>query len=212
MIACHSKIIKRSIMKYQLMLFLPTLVLFSAFGPSTQTDQINYQVLLDGKPIGTYSVNRTQSNGTVNFRVETNTAAGLLRRAEHRSLMLSSYKNSKLISSQFKTWVNDKPETSCVLHWDGNQYVKQEGEQLTEVCNELVSYSSACIYFEEPKAQKSLFYEQYGCELELRSIGAHQYEVKLPNGALERFTYQKGKVVRVDMVQSFTTISLTLAP
>jgi hypothetical protein len=198
-------------MKRLLILTAPIFLLFSAFGPSTEVRQFKYEVLLDGRPIGIYNVNRMESNGTVNFKVETNTAAGLIRRSEHRSLMLSSYKDSKLISSQYKTWVNEKLETTCALHWDGNQYVRQEGDELTEICNQMVSYSSACIYFEEPKGQSKLFYEQYGQELELRPIGEHQYEVNLPNGALERFTYENGKAVRVDMVKSFTTISLKLA-
>lgn len=197
-------------MKKQLILSVPIILMLSAFGPTTSVEQFSYEVLLDGKPIGTYSVNKTETNGAVNFVVETNTVAGLIRRAEHRSQLLSSYKNSKLISSQYKTWLNDRLETSCVLHWDGNQHVRQEGEDMTEICNEMVSYSSACVYFKEPAGQESLFYEEYGQELKLRSIGAHQYEVSLPNGGLERFTYENGKAVRVDKVKSFATISLKL--
>jgi len=184
------------------------LITLSSFGPSAKVESCNYQVLLDGRLIGTYSVNKTDINGTSNFRVETNTAAGLIRRAEHKSVMISSYEQSKLISFDLKTWVNQKLESSSGICWDGNQYVKQNGADLPQVCVKMVTYSSACLYFEEPVNMDSLFYEKYGRELELSEFGDHQYEIELPNASKERYTYQNGKLNSVEIVQSFATITL----
>lgn len=167
----------------------------------------NYTVSLDGRSIGTYKVNKTEVNGTSNFRVETNTSAGLIRKSEHKFVMLSSYDDAKLIASDMKTWTNEKLESSSVIHWDGNQYVKQNGEELTEICNQLVTYSSACVYFEEPLGRSTFFYEKYGKDLEVADLGDHRYEVELPNGAIERYTYSDGEVVLVEFVQSFATIT-----
>lgn len=198
------------VMKKFVLPILPALLLLASFGPAAKVETFNYHVSLDGKPIGTYTVNKTEVNGTANFRIETVTSAGLLRRTDQKFVQLSSYEQSRLMSTDMKTWVNEKLESSSVLHWDGNQYVKQDGEVLTEICNEMITYSSACVYFEEPVDKESLFYEKFGADLKVRAIGNHQYEIDLPNGSMERYTYEKGKVVQVEFVQTFATIKLNV--
>ena len=195
-------------MRYFTFLLIPGLLLLCSLGPTSKVETFNYEVLLDGALIGTYSVNKTDINGTSNFRVETNTAAGLIRRSEHKSVMISSYEDAKLISSDLKTWVNQKLESSSVIRWDGNQYMKEDGQELPERCIEMVTFSSACLYFEEPVDRTLLFYEKYGKDLKVSHFGNHLYEIELPNASVERYTYENGKLQSVEIVQSFATIML----
>lgn len=196
------------VMKYFIQLLIPfTLVLCSA-GPSAKVETFKYEVLLDGALIGTYLVNRTHVNGVAHFRVETNTAAGLIRRSEHKSVMLSSYQNDKLISSDLKTWINQKLESSMVICWDGCQYIKQGEIEQPDIGINRITFSSACLYFEEPLHKTSLFYEKYGKDLKVSRTGSHQYEIELPNASVERYTYEAGKLTFVEIVRSFATITL----
>lgn len=197
-------------MKKLTLLLFPAFLLFCSLGPTAQLENFNYDVLIDGRPVGTYTASRTEANGVSIFRVETNTAAGLIRRSEIKSVMLSSYKDSKMMSTDIKTWVDNKLESSSVLFWDGNQYVKRDGDELSEICSDMVSYSSACVYFEEPFGRTALFYENYGRNLQVVNLGNHQYKVGLPNGSVEFYTYEKGKVVTVEIVQSFATTTLNV--
>jgi hypothetical protein len=195
-------------MKKIVVVLVPAIFALCSFGPSAETENYSYEVLLDGRTIGTYLVNKTEVGNKVNFKVETNTSAGLIRKAEHKFVMLSSFDDSKLVSADLTTWVNQKLESSSSIHWNGDQYVKQEGEEITEICNELVTYSSACVYFQEPISKSTLFYEKYGRDLNVIDLGDHRYEVALPNGSKERYSYENGKVVTVEIVQSFATILL----
>jgi hypothetical protein len=195
-------------MKKQLFLFIPVVLFLCSFGPEATVESFNYEVSIDGKPIGTYLVSRTNIDGASTLRVENTSAAGLIRKAEHKFVMLSLFDDNKLIASNVKTWVNEKLESSSELCWDGNHYLKNDGESTIEIGQQLVTYSSACVFFEEPVDRDVLFYEQYGKELEVVKIGDHKYEVKLPNGSKELYTYQDGEVVMVEVVQTFATISL----
>ncbi len=199
-------------MKKLLLLFVPGMLVLTSFGPSATVETFNYEVLLDGTPIGTYSVSRTDVNGTSNYRIETNTAAGLIRREEYRSVMLSSFKQSKMMFSELKTWLNQKLEFDLSLKWNGEQYVKREGDRLEDLGHELVTYSSACVYFSEPKDRSTLFYEKYGRELDVVPLGTQRYMVTLPDACKEQYTYHNGKVVQVELIRSFTTITLRLKP
>ena len=199
-------------MKKLLLLFVPGMLVLTSFGPSATVETINYEVLLDGRPIGTYSVSRKDVNGTSNYRIETNTAAGLIRREEYRSVMLSSFKQSKMMFSELKTWLNQKLEFDLSLKWNGEQYVRREGDRLEDLGHELVTYSSACVYFSEPKDRSTLFYEKYGRELDVVPLGTQRYMVTLPDACKEQYTYHNGKVVQVELIRSFTTITLRLKP
>lgn len=200
--------LKSVVMKKLYFLSISALFLLTSFGPGASVKNFSYDVFIDGKPIGSHSISRTAVNGTTNFRVENETAAGLIRRSEHRFVMLTSFDERKFVSSDMKTYVDQKLESSSVIHWDGAHYVKQDGEQLTEIQSGMVTYSSPCMFFEEPMNRTTLFYEKYGLELPVTDLGNHKYEVKLPNGAKERYTYKDGEVVQVDLIQTFTTISL----
>jgi hypothetical protein len=113
-----------------------------------------------------------------------------------------------LVSADIKTWVGQELESSCVLYWDGNQYVKQAGKDLSDICREMVSYSSTCVYFEQPLGRTSLFYEKYGRYLDVQELGNHRYEIELPNESVERYSYKNGKVIPVEIVQSFATTTV----
>jgi hypothetical protein len=195
-------------MKKSLLLIFPIAIGLLSTGPAAKVNQHTYDVSLDGRPIGTYHVNRTDIGEASTFRVETSTAAGLIRPVEHKFVMMSSYNDSKLISSDMKTWVNQELESSTLIQWDGSQYIKQEGESLTEICCEAVDFSSATVFFSEPTDRKAVFYEKYGKELSVEKTGSHTYEVKLPNGGIERYLYAKGEVTEVQFVQTFATITL----
>ena len=195
-------------MKKLALILLPALFVLTSFGPTANVHNYSYDVSLDGRPIGSYMVSRTDIDASSTIKVEHNMAAGLIRKAEHKSVLLSLYDENRLVSSQLKTWVNEKLESESELRWDGNQYVKYDGERMEEIGKQLVSYSSACVFFEEPIDRSTLFYEKYGKELSVEIIGDHKYEVKLPNGSKEQYTYHNGEVVMVEIVQTFTTISL----
>lgn len=195
-------------MKKSALLIIPIIFALSSFGPTAINEQHDYDVFIDGRPIGSYQVDRTELNGMENFRVETNTAAGLIRRDKHRFVMLSSYDDSKLIASDLKSWMNEELLTSSLIHWDGKQYIRQSGDELTPIYDQLITYSSACMFFEEPAGRTELFYEKYGKDLEVVDLGNHQYEVKLPNGGIERYSYFDGEVMTVEFVQSFATVTL----
>jgi len=197
-------------MKKLCALFAPIIFCLFSFGPTATVENHHYDVFLDGRAIGAYHVNKTELNGTENFRIETNTAAGLIRRDKHRFVMLSSYDDSKLIVSDLKNWMNGELQSSTLIHWDGNQYVQQSDGNLKPIFETIVTYSSACMFFEEPVGISSLFYEKYGKKLEITDLGEHQYEVLLPNGGVERYSYLDGKVLNVAFIQSFATISLHL--
>ncbi len=193
------------VMKKLAILIIPAFYLLSSFGPTATNENHNYDVFIGDKPIGTYHVDKTVLNGMENFRVETNTAVGQI---QHRFVMLSSYDESKLIASDLKTWMNETLETSALIHWDGKQYLEQAGDDMRAIYKNQVNYSSACMFFEEPKGRTSLFYEKYGKDLKVTDLGDHQYEVSLPNGGKERYTYFDGEVMTVEFIQSFATITL----
>lgn len=195
-------------MKRPFTFLIPTAFMLYSFGPSAKVEQVDYSVFMDGYPIGSYTVNKTVVASSTTFNVETNTAAGLLSRTAHRFLLTSSYDGEQLISADMKTWVNEKLESSSTILWDGNQYVHHQDEQITEICEQLVSKSSVMLFFEEPVDQTQLFYEKYGRELLVVNKGDHTYEIELPNGTKERYKYVNGKVEKVEFVQSFTTITL----
>lgn len=186
--------------------------ILTAFGPVVEQERSQFQVSLDGMPIGSYSVKKTVIGNMETFVVETETAAGLIGRMSCRSVMKSSFQDHQMVSCQMKTWVNDNLESSVNIKWVNGGYTRQEGAGSMEICSDQVGFSSAQLFFEEPQGRDRLFHESYGKELPLIAVGNHQYEMKLPNGGVERYTYINGSVSEVQLVRSFTTIIVKSDP
>jgi hypothetical protein len=201
---------KSRVMRRMLVIWGLVMALFSSFGPRAYNEKYVYDVFIDGTPVGSYNVDRTELNGTEHFHVETVTIAGLLRPDEHRFSMLSSYDDTKLVASDIKTWINQKLESSSVIHWDGKEYLYQADGELQKLGSNSVTFSSASMFFTEPVNESQLFYERYGKFLKLKHLGDHCYEVTLPNGAKERYTYFDGEVVQMELVQSFTKMTMKI--
>jgi len=198
-------------MKKLLLILVPVAFMLNSFGPSSESNDFKFEVSLDGAPIGTHSVNKTVIGNSETFRVETETSAGLIGKMSHKFVMRSSFDDKKLVESDLKTWVNNDLESSTSLKWNGQRYVKQQGVKLSEIACGAAEYSSASLFFEEPIDRSALFHEKFGQELPVIHLGNHKYEVKLPNGGVERYTYNDGQVSEVQLVQTFTTITLRAA-
>lgn len=187
---------------------IPVAIMLMSAGPIADVDHFTYEVTIDGKTIGTYVVNKTVVGNSETFRVETETSAGLIGKMSHKFVMRSSFDEKKLVASDLKTWVNNDLESSTSLKWNGQRYVKQQGEKLSEIACAVAEYSSASLFFEEPTDRSELFHEKFGQELPVVVVGDHQYEIKLPNGGVERYSYDNGRVSEVEIIKTFTTIKL----
>ena len=73
-----------------------------------------------------------------------------------------------------------------------------------------MTVGSAYMFFEEPSDWTSVFHEKYGQVLPIEQTSDHIYEVALPNGGREVYSYTDGKLIMFMIEKTFGMFSMTL--
>ena len=74
----------------------------------------------------------------------------------------------------------------------------------------LIDYDLVCLYFREPVNITKVYSDTHGTFLNLRNIGPHKYELILPDGKKNIYTYQFGICTEVQVTQFFSKVYFKL--
>ncbi|MGB0916764.1 MAG: DUF6134 family protein [Flavobacteriales bacterium] len=187
---------------------LPVCFLLSSWGSGATTEQFNYEVIVYNRTIGTFSATRTELNERAEYLLETNISTRIIKKIEFDFAMMSSYEDSKLVHADLKNYMNNQLRKSSTVDYDGSKYlIKTDEKTMTHNASE-VRYSSASLYFQEPKGRDFLFSENYGVNLPIKEVSAHKYMIKLPNGDKNYYEYQNGEVVSVEFDKAIINVKM----
>ena len=100
-----------------------------------------------------------------------------------------AYRHVNRGSENIETTVKRKSNT---------EYISTRNGETKHLQIEGIKYSVIDLYFKEPKEITSVFSNTHAELLELTAKAEGVYELKLPDGKKNKFTYSNGKLVRVE--------------
>ncbi len=174
---------------------------------SAQT--ISFDVYMFGDKIGTMSISRTvHADGSEVYVMHTKSKAKVLwieRSNETRYDVV--YKDGKLVSSNVKEVEDGKVKRWVQVKWDGAKY-NVEGYKGKRSFTQVPSMSVVTIFFREPAAVGSIYYEAEGEFNTLKSPEAHTWQFKGSDGQTNIYKFKNGKITDVEFHVSIATIKL----
>lgn len=182
-------------------------LLFIAMGVSAQT--ISFDVYMFGDKIGTMNISRAvQADGTEHYVMQTKSRAKVLwidRSNETRYDVV--YKEGKLLSSNVKEVEDGKVKRWVNVKWDGTKY-NVEGYKGKRSFTQVPTMSVVTMFFKEPTAVASIYYEAEGEFDALKNPEEHTWQFKGSDGQLNIYKYKNGKISEVEFHVSIATIKL----
>jgi len=167
--------------------------------------------MLRNEKIGELYVRQILQKGTTDYKLESLIIVDKIINMKVDYKLNAHFEEGKLIRSS--TWqksnhrVNINTSTTLI----GDHYLVESPNKKTKV-HEEIDFNLCMLYFHEPNGRKRIWSDSYGEFIKIRSVGPHRYELLLPDGKKNYYTYNYGICSLVETEQLFTKINFLLIP
>ncbi|MBC7487323.1 MAG: hypothetical protein H7282_11285 [Cytophagaceae bacterium] len=173
---------------------------------NAQNTTINFDVIYDGKSIGTLTASKEVAGTKVVKNLRSNTDAKVLMLSVHVESEVHVKTEAEILTSATAyRHANRGAEDiqTTTVKGAGNTYdIVKNGEkiQLTHVG---IKFCVTDLYFTEPLGITKVYSNTYGTFLNIKYVSKGVYMITLPDGKTTTFTYVNGK-----LTQAVATMSL----
>ena len=192
------------------LIVLGVFVTFTASTPGIVKKEVEFDVRIGSRTLGAYKVTMQALGDREDFVIEQVIEDGLLHRSKVHYRVHSQYKASQLQVMEMRNVVDDVVLQSSDLKFEDGTYFMQTDLGKIQLPEGEMAPGSVYLFFEEPKEWTSVFHEKYGIALPIRQTSDSTYEIELPNGGREVYTYANGRPVMFVVEKTFGMFSMTL--
>ncbi|MDW7695894.1 DUF6134 family protein [Flammeovirgaceae bacterium SG7u.111] len=176
-----------------------------------QVRVLRYEIVRSGNQIGKLHVQQDRVGDDVHYYIEGNVKEKFLFEINVKYIFKNSLTNGVLTYGYSQNVVNDKEKEMSEIKWDGSKYQifsKEEGELEQE---RKITLTLTNVYLTEPNDATEIYSERY-CEfLKIEKMDEpHKYELHLPDGKTNEYTFENGVVKEVKINHFLTTFYFRL--
>ncbi len=183
--------------------------MFCTFNPALNAQTLTYAIRLKDELVGKMTANR-QGKSKTSYFIESNILVQKMLLVDIRYTLESVFENNILMSSQAINKLNGKEQANSKTRNTKNGYTVQTLKGTKKLSQSEIPYNLCSLYFEEPVKYNSVYSDTYGEFLPLKPAGPHRYELILPDGKSNYYTYQHGICVLVELEILFGKITFHL--
>ena len=165
---------------------------------------LNYDVIRNGNVIGSLHASRISSGNQIDYITESNVSVKILMTFSMYSKVTGAFRNGMLISGSAVRKVNGHNKVNTVIQWKNDHYLLEEEDDTKKEIREKITYTTACLFNQEPVGLTRLFSENFGKFITLKEIRPHYYELHLPDGNRNYYSYSNGICTGAEVNTNYT--------
>ena len=170
-----------------------------------------YQIFKGNKEIGTLLIDKKKYGAEEHFKIESDATFRVVFEFSTQFTMEAVFEEGKLRRSLTKNTLNDSERESTLIELEDGKYkVLKDGDELDYLEIKHPEYSMAHLYYNEPKDLTKVFSERFAEFLAIREIEPSQYELTLPDGRTNIYTYKNGRCSEVKVNHMLATLYFRL--
>ncbi|GJM62691.1 DUF6134 family protein [Persicobacter diffluens] len=176
-------------------LVLGILLNFSlAFNVHAQ-DKRFFDIIVKGDTVGDLVANRSYSGENMIIEITTNMKVRLIQRVDFAYYLVAEYDKAGLIRSEMTVKLQGREHNNIRVEKvaDETYVVREDGK--SRQMHQLISFSSARLFFEEPTRVQETFTESEGYSKQIIKDGEHRYLVKGSKSKPNVYQYDKDGVL-----------------
>lgn len=165
-----------------------------------QAQKLHFEVIHDGKPLGTLDATKTVNGNTIIYTSHTEIQYHLLVAIKVVYDYHVTYTNGHLQEAKAHIIVrgNDKTKALTLKEGSGYSYYSQ-GELIKKIPTEFIKHCIIQLLFDEPIGVSTIYAEEHGEYHSIRAIADNIYLKKAPNGNTNTYYYQNGRLQKSDV-------------
>lgn len=195
-------------MFYSIPLLLFFTCLFLMFQPA-KSQQLQYEIVWKDDSIGYLTADKELQKGGAYYEIESSVLFKFIASVKLDFYFENLFQDGTLQKAQTKNLMNDKLRASSEISWTGQQYQTTVDEE-TAVLNQKIKHTMTTLYYNEPKNINHVFSERYAEFCAIRPLGKGKYELTLPTGKKNYYSYQNGICTHVEVNHTLATFYFKL--
>ena len=189
------------------------LLLFLLFCFQSLTAQhLTYAVMLRDEKVGELYVHRTVTKKNAEFKIESFIHVDKLINMEVEYKLVAKFEDGILLRSSTWQRSNQKVNINTTTTRSGNVYHVESLNRSAETVKETIDFNLCTLYYQEPVGRTKIWSDSYGAFIQIKPAGNHRYEIILPDGKKNFYTYHYGICSMVETEQLFSKIVFRLIP
>jgi hypothetical protein len=186
----------------RIMIFLAFISLLLSSG-KTVNSKLNYDVIRNGNVIGSLQASRISSGNQVEYITESNVNVKILMTFSMYTKVTGAFRDGMLINGSAVRKVNGHNKVNTLIQWKNDHYLLKEDEAQKEI-REKITYTTACLFNQEPVGLTRIFSENFGKFINLKEVRPHYYELHLPDGNRNYYSYSNGICTGAEVNTNYT--------
>jgi len=165
----------------------------SGFNNATSSDPVilKYEIVRNDKVIGKMEAVKRDKGNMIEYQMESFVSVSLIVQLSIYTKVVGVFHQGQLVSGSVIRKVNDNTKVNAKIILQNDRYLIQEEDERSEL-NEKIMYTSACLMHLEPVGLKRIFSENYKKFVTVRELRPHYYELQLPDGNKNFYSYANG--------------------
>lgn len=172
--------------------------------------KLTYQIFMGKDSIGLMYAEHKQTSTFNTYELKSNMSINSVVNVEIQYILTASFDREKLLNSFTEQNVNGRIKVQSSVKWDSKGYQIQTLEKRDKIKNNLIIYNLAMLYFKEPVNIRRVYSDTHGSFLTIKQVGVHKYDLILPDGKRNSYTYQFGICREVEVNQLFSKVFFKL--
>ena len=152
---------------------------------------LKYEILRNDKVIGKMEAVKRDKGNLIEYQMESFVNVSLVIQLSIYTKVVGVFQQGQLVSWSVIRKVNDNTKVNAKIILQNDRYLIQEDGERSEL-NEKILYTSACLMRLEPVGLKRIFSENYKKFVTVREVRPHYYELQLPDGNKNFYSYANG--------------------
>jgi len=172
--------------------------------------KLTYQIFMGKDSIGLMHAEHKVNGINHQYEYKSSMTVNSVVTVEIQYILTSVFDKEKLISSFTEQDINGRIRVASTTKWNDKWYDVQTLDRRDKIKNNLITFNLATLYFREPVNIKKVYSDTHGSFLNIKSVGQHKYELILPDGKRNLYTYQFGICKEVEVNQLFSKVYFKL--
>lgn len=171
--------------------------------------KLKYKIRMKDDEVGIMTAVRTGKTKQ-KIELESNISFQKLITIQLHYRMEASYENNVLLLSSTIQQANGKEMANTTTKKTESGYTITTTKGTSTVTEKQILFNLCKLYFEEPKGVKQVWSDTYGEMLAIKAVGPGKYELTLPDGNKNYYSYHKGICTMVETNLPFGKVTFTL--
>lgn len=189
------------------------LILFVlSFGTTifSQTKKYTYKIIQGGDEVGFLTLTKKDSGLSTFLQMKSEATKKIVFLVTIYELQTAVIEKGQIKFSSVYRKVNSSVKTNKYITATSNGYELYKNGEKEKINLTGIRHNQLTLYYEEPTNFRHVYSDQFEAFLFIKRITENQYQIELPDGNTNNYTYKNGILIRMKLKHTFFSAEFIL--